>query len=211
MQDNVSIINESQSTNNSFENDNDNSSEKADNSTDFNQNDAKISHVSPDSNKNAESSDNNDSNDDITVKLTDKNESLINEEIFAKENSSQNVIPLSVSELIERDFDKFKTIYPNISKSSLLSDGSFQLFAGRKPCSDLSELYSAFCQLTQAIEQGAIIKYLAAESSKRSSVGALSSSGASDGGFFTKEQVQRMSKEEISRNFKKIRESQQHW
>ena len=41
--------------------------------------------------------------------------------------------------------------------------------------------------------------------------GALSSPNGADSGFFTKEQVQKMTQEEVSKNYDKIRASMRKW
>ena len=47
--------------------------------------------------------------------------------------------------------------------------------------------------------------------SERASVGALGSSESANDGFFSKEEVLRMSPQEIRRNYTKIRKSQEKW
>ena len=112
---------------------------------------------------------------------------------------------------IQRDFNEFQVIYPNISKSSLLSDEGFRIFSEGKDKSSLLVNYSKYRELVSKIESQAIYKEQARQNNASSSVGGLSSSKSGDEIYFTREQVLKMSQEEIKRNFKRIRESQARW
>ena len=143
---------------------------------------------------------------------------------FSKENQESELIPPCSGEKepkssvftpfeakIEQGFNDLVKIYPNISKSALLCDNYLKMFAHGKENQGLSDIYSDYLSFVAQIEENAIKKEQMRQATARVSVGALSSSVSNDDGYFSKEQVQRMSKEEISRNFEKIRKSQQRW
>lgn len=127
------------------------------------------------------------------------------------EKTSESVDFSSFESQIQRDFNEFQVVYPNISKSSLLSDECFRIFSEGKEKSSLLANYAKYLKLTSKIESQAICKAQARQNNADSSVGGLSSTKNGDEIYFTREQVLRMSQEEIKRNFKRIRESQARW
>lgn len=112
---------------------------------------------------------------------------------------------------IDRDYGDFSKNYPNVSKSALLSDKSLRSFASGKENQPLVAVYSDFCSLVHEIEQRVLKESAHRLSVEKSSVGALSSSKSAEDAYFSREQVQRMSADEIKRNYKRIRESQARW
>lgn len=117
----------------------------------------------------------------------------------------------SLEEQIERDFKDFEVIYPNISRNSLLEDKPLRIFAEGKENKPLSVIYAQYKSFVADIASNAIKQEQTRQNNAISSVGGLSSSKSSDDGYFTREQVLKMSQEEIKRNYKRIRESQARW
>lgn len=117
----------------------------------------------------------------------------------------------SLEQQIDRDYKDFSKIYPNISKSSLLQDDCLRSFAIGKEEQELTKVYKDYCSLVSLIEARVLKESMLRLSVENASVGALSGTKSSADGYFSKEQVQRMSPEEIRRNYNRIRESQQHW
>ena len=115
------------------------------------------------------------------------------------------------SELVLRDFESFSRIYPNISKESLLDSSDLEIFASGKENQAFSTIYKDFCALTSQIEARVSKKIRHSLTLEKNAVGALSSASAITDAFFTKEQVQNMSAEQIRNNFDLIRRSQQRW
>lgn len=111
--------------------------------------------------------------------------------------------PLVIAEL-EKSF-------PSISVDAIKSDKDFLLFLGGGQGDTISKKYLDFIKLKESLEQEAIRKYQARLASSSASVGSLSSNGSASQEFFSREQVMRMSKEQISKNFDKIRKSQARW
>ena len=117
----------------------------------------------------------------------------------------------SLEEQIQRDFKDFEVIYPNISKNSLLNDKLLRIFAEGKENKPLSVIYAQYMSFVADIASNAIKQEQTRQINAISSVGGLSSTKSSDDGYFTREQVLKMSQEEIKRNYKRIRESQARW
>ena len=115
------------------------------------------------------------------------------------------------SDVIERDFNDFAGKYPNISKNALYKDKLLEKFAAGKENHALSEIFAEYEDLSSKIASNAVKAYITRKENESSSVGALYSQGSSCDVLFTKEQVLRMTPEEIKRNFTKIRESQAKW
>lgn len=123
---------------------------------------------------------------------------------------NKGLSPLKPNEF--NDYEAFLNKYPNITMQELEKDQSFMLFLqGREKTASIEEIYKNYNTLRQFIEKEAVEGYLARQAQIKSSVGELSSPSKADQGFFTREQVLRMSREQISRNYDKIRKSQQSW
>ncbi len=116
-----------------------------------------------------------------------------------------------LSEIITRDFDSFSRAYPNISREALINDDSFAIFVEGKEGKSLTDLYSQYGKMVANIEKNAIMREQIRQQNAKSAVGALSGEANPTEGYFTKEQVQKMTPAEIKRNYTKIRESQARW
>ncbi len=75
----------------------------------------------------------------------------------------------------------------------------------------LSQIYSCFNSIVASAEEKSRERLTHALASAEAGVGSLSSSSPTEQAFFTKEQVLRMTQEEIRKNYVKIRQSQQLW
>ncbi|MBQ7907681.1 MAG: hypothetical protein IJ309_06900 [Clostridia bacterium] len=101
---------------------------------------------------------------------------------------------------------------PKDDLKKMASDPDFNLFRRSRGSEySLSQQYKDYLELSASIEKRVTEQLLAKLATKRSSVGSLSSSERAEGDYFTKEQVLRMSEEQIRRNFDKIRQSQAKW
>ena len=150
--------------------------------------------------KNADNEQNNNQSGDLELQNQNK----------ASKNG-ENSTEVSFEACVERDFNDFEVIYPNISKDTLLKDENLRIFAQGKENKPLSVLYAQFTQLVCKIGAEAIKQEKLRQNNAQSSVGGLSGANNGDSVFFTREQVQRMSPSEIKRNFTRIRESQARW
>ena len=138
------------------------------------------------------------------------------ESFFTKSGENvQNTEPCGQNsafcELISRDFEEFSKNYPNISRESLYNNKNFAIFASCKENQPLSRLFSDFCTIVASLEADALAKARHQLTLEQSCVGALSSALNASEPYFTKEQVLKMSRDEISRSFEAIRRSQAHW
>ncbi|MBQ3589372.1 MAG: hypothetical protein II980_02875 [Clostridia bacterium] len=115
------------------------------------------------------------------------------------------------SELISRDFEEFSRRFPNISRDSLNNNKNLEIFASGKENQPLLRIFTDFSALIASLEAEALAKARHELSLENASVGALSGAFNPSEPYFTKEQVQRMTKSEISRNFEAIRKSQARW
>lgn len=105
---------------------------------------------------------------------------------------------------------EFERLFPGISLESVTQDECFKLFSNSS-LEKLPSRYRNYLKLVDIIQKRANQRALTLLASKNSSVGSLSSSSSGEIDFFTKEQVLKMSQEEIRKNFTKIRQSQQKW
>ena len=111
----------------------------------------------------------------------------------------------------EEDDLIFSKLFPGVLRENVENDEDFKLFARFKDENTLfSTLYSDYLALVERISQNATQKALFSFQNKASSPGPLAS-GTQESGFYTKEQVLRMSRNEIKKNYDKIRKSQENW
>ena len=75
----------------------------------------------------------------------------------------------------------------------------------------LKSIYEGFLRFNANAEKYAKASAAQALANSKASPGALSTSGSSEEGFFTREQVKAMSQAEVSRNYEKIRKSMPRW
>ena len=116
---------------------------------------------------------------------------------------------------VTRELEEFATAYPTVNVNDVLQDENFRSFAeGKLDKKSLSEVYASYLPFKAAIE-GAELKAQKEAHSKAvasAAVGSLTNaSEPADKDFFTREQVLRMSPEEVHKNYEKIRESQRKW
>ena len=126
----------------------------------------------------------------------------------------ENTRILSPSELIftEESIKAFNSAFPTQDAEKLKKNKDFQAFISiLTPNLSLCDIYSRFSALSASIEENAQKKLAQAIANASSGVGSLSSSEPNTDTFFTKEQVLRMSAEQISKNYAKIRRSQEKW
>lgn len=110
------------------------------------------------------------------------------------------------------DKEAFVAKYPEVDLDNLIKDTSFQKYAdGKVGKFPLSEIYEGYMDVVTEYEKKAkqIAKQMLAN--QKASPGSLSSTNPTDNGFYTKEQVQRMSQAEVHANYDKIRASMSKW
>lgn len=156
-----------------------------------------------------------------TVEILNKNEKKIEdvsnlEEILTKflENYESNKKKEEINEnssKIKLNED-FYELFPNRNLENELSNPDFKLFCSNKrDDATYGTCYKDFCSLIESIEKKAENRILSQIANKNASVGSISTAEPLSNDFFTKEQVLRMSSEQIKQNYNKIRESQQKW
>ena len=110
------------------------------------------------------------------------------------------------------NLEEFTLLYPDLDPKELLNDGDFAVFAeGKLDKEPLSSVYKKYTSLTERIIVREKEKFADILANKLSAVGSLANSNPSDETFFTRDQVKAMSKAEITKNYEKIRKSQEKW
>lgn len=139
-----------------------------------------------------------------------------------KEQAQSNVSNASFNELTEEqrqarvnaEITEFSDKYPEVNVSELFEDEGFIEFAGeylgKIPLTVAYGMYQKSAVFKQA-QSDAINKKATQLANSQASVGALSSAGKADDGYFTKEQVEKMTQAEVDKNLDKIRESMRKW
>ena len=110
------------------------------------------------------------------------------------------------------NLEEFKLLYPEKDPNELLKDEDFLVFAdGKLEKEPLSTVYKKYNSLTEKIIVREKEKFADILANKLSAVGSLANANPSEETFFTRDQVKAMSKAEITKNYEKIRKSQEKW
>ena len=120
------------------------------------------------------------------------------------------------SEWYRKDRELFVQKYPDVNISELIENKRFNRYAeGKVGTLPLSDIYEGFIESENEIraeaEKNANQKAQQQLANAKASPGSLASTNQGDSGFFTKEQVQKMSQAEVSKNYDKIRASMSKW
>ena len=108
--------------------------------------------------------------------------------------------------------DSFSLLYPHTSRQEVMKDERFADYArGKLDGEELSSVYGGYLELVEKIRKEEAEKAISALANRLSSVGSLSNSNPSEDIFFSREQVKAMSRDEIRKNYEKIRKSQEKW
>lgn len=116
------------------------------------------------------------------------------------------------AEWYKKDGESFRAEYPDVNLDELHSNPDFVDYAeGKIGSRPLSEIYKGYLKQEERIEKRA--KDLAAQyiANQKASPGALHDTKAPDADFFTEEQVRRMSRSEVAKNYEKIQKSMKKW
>lgn len=112
----------------------------------------------------------------------------------------------------DSDRASFVKSHPDVKLSELLNDKGFQRYAdgkvGRIP---LSEIYNGYRSIVGTAEGKARDIAAQAIANKNASPGTVSANASTESDFFTQEQVRKMSKADIHKNYEKIRASMAKW
>lgn len=116
------------------------------------------------------------------------------------------------AEWYRNDKADFEAAYPDVDLEGLIGNESFQDYAeGKVGVRSLKSIYEGFLRFNSAVEKEARVSAAQALANSKASPGALSSSGTSDDGFFTRDQVKAMSQAEVSKNYDKIIQDMKKW
>ena len=125
-----------------------------------------------------------------------------------QENSQDNSVNFFNSE----NKSAFSREFPDVDLDKLRNREDFQAFLGILTANPtLSKAYACFNAIVSSAEETAEKKALQALANAKTSVGALAAKESGNEIYFSKEQVLRMSSDEIKRNFERIRQSQAKW
>ena len=115
-------------------------------------------------------------------------------------------------EWYRKDQEDFATKHPEVNLQALIQDPQFQKFAsGKVGVLPLSEIYEGFIEVVTEYEKKAKAMAKQMLANQKASPGSLSSTNPTDSGYFTKEQVQKMTQAEVHENYDKIRASMRKW
>ena len=115
-------------------------------------------------------------------------------------------------EWYRKDQEDFATKHPEVNLQTLIQDPQFQKFAsGKVGVLPLSEIYEGFIEVVTEYEKKAKAMAKQMLANQKASPGSLSSTNPTDSGYFTKEQVQKMTQAEVHENYDKIRASMRKW
>ena len=127
-------------------------------------------------------------------------------------NSKPSFHSFSADLLSESSLNEFKKEFPTVDIEKISKQEDFQaLLSILMNNPTLSNVYSCFNSITTRAEERQREKIEQAVANAAVSVGSLRSVSEQKSPFFTREQVLRMSREEIKENLDLIRQSQSKW
>lgn len=131
-----------------------------------------------------------------------------NAEKLSKDNADK--------EWYRNDREAFAKKYPDIDIGELIGDEQFINYSnGKVGEMPLCEIYEGYAKMLDKLkadaEKSANTKAQQQLANAKASPGSLASTNTNDNGFFTREQVQQMTKEEVHKNYDKIRASMSKW
>ena len=110
------------------------------------------------------------------------------------------------------DRDDFVSKHPDVNVDNLINDRQFQKFAsGKVGIVSLSQIYEDFTDFVYEYDKKAKQMAKQAVANHNSSPGSLRSANYNGDGYFTREQVQKMSQKEVHQNYDRIRASMARW
>ena len=135
---------------------------------------------------------------------------------FQKQKERERVVQADKAakekEWYRKDQEDFATKHPEVNLQTLIQDPQFQKFAsGKVGVLPLSEIYEGFIEVVTEYEKKAKAMAKQMLANQKASPGSLSSTNPTDSGYFTKEQVQKMTQAEVHENYDKIRASMRKW
>lgn len=136
-----------------------------------------------------------------------------NQEITPKSRENANETPDMRHDFFDfANVSAFKKDFPEIDVKKLQDSREFQAFLGilsQKPT--LSQIYTCFSEICTSAEEKSEKRLLQALANANAGVGALSSSQRSENPYFTREQVLKMSPQQVRKHYESIRKSQEKW
>ena len=128
------------------------------------------------------------------------------EEVKANEEKERQ------EEWFENDYKDFKTKHPEVNLEELGKDEAFKSYAenlvGKKP---MSEIYEHYQEIVSRVKQEQSEMQARQVANAKATPGSLSSPDKDNEVLFTREEVKKMSQEEVHKNWDKILKSQKKW
>ena len=110
------------------------------------------------------------------------------------------------------DIEAFRKAHPDVDTNVLFKDEAFTDYAegklGNRP---LTQIYDGYQKLVGGARKAEQEKAAQALANSRATPGSSSSPANADVGYFSQEDVKKMSDEEIDKNWDKIKQSQKQW
>ena len=115
-------------------------------------------------------------------------------------------------EWYRRDREAFVAAHPDVSLDELIRDEHFQGYCDGKVgrCS-IEEMWQGYCALVASIEERVGARAAQSVANRAASPGTLSHAGVAESDYFSAAEVRRMSPQQVSENYDKIRRSMARW
>lgn len=137
--------------------------------------------------------------------LTDYSKFLKQKVKKEKEEATKQV---TQEDWLHKDRDDFIAKHPEVNLPKLIEEESFRLFAeGKVGSVPMTKIYEDFIRITTSYDKKAKQMAQRIVANANASPGSLKGTGTTDSGFYTMEQIKKMSQEEVDKNYEKIRES----
>lgn len=135
---------------------------------------------------------------------------------FLKEKHVQSLKNEAPAFDVTQDLNEFMETFPDVDLKKLTENEDFSTFAAKRVRKEpLKDIYEDFINMQTIIESR--VEERAKEKAKeliaktKATPGALSSKVDNDADYYSQEQVQKMTQEEVSKNYSKIKKSMENW
>ena len=129
-----------------------------------------------------------------------------------KDTLTKKEVESNRSEAAKREWAEFSEKYPDVKSNELFDNEEFMAFAdGKFGAKTLLEIYEAYNTFISKYRKEADKKAARIMANAKASPGALATANGSTEQYYTREQVDKMSYDEVKRNYEVIRKSMAKW
>ena len=134
------------------------------------------------------------------------------EEETSSEETSSEETTAGTEEWYRRDREAFVAEHPDVDLDALIRDEHFQSYCdGKVGHRSIGEMWQGYRALVASIEERVAARAAQSAANRAASPGTLSRAGVAESDYYSAAEVRRMSPQQVSENYDKIRRSMARW